>query len=97
MTSTAKKSQIKKLLEKEKDPGILDLVEKVLERRTKAINFDSDLVKRVLRSEEDLKAGRYSTLEEFDKEMDEFIDGLYAKKPNGPAKAGKKVTARKRA
>ena len=81
MTTVQKKAKLKKLLDKEKDPGILELVEKVLERETKAVVFQSDLVKRVLRSEEDLKAGRYSTLEEFDKDMDEFIDGLYAKKP----------------
>ncbi|MFT3884084.1 MAG: hypothetical protein QM724_01250 [Flavobacteriales bacterium] len=79
MTTERKKALLKKLIGSEKDPAILDLVDNVLQRRTRGVAFQSDLVQRVMRSEEDLKAGRYQTLEEFDKDMRGFIDSLYEK------------------
>ena len=47
----------------------------------------SAMVKRALKAEEDLKAGRFQTLEEFNKDMDEFIEGLYAKKTKAKRRA----------
>ncbi len=40
----------------------------------------ASLVKRALKAEGDLKAGRFQTPEEFNKDMDEFMEGLYSKK-----------------
>lgn len=79
MTTAAKKALLKKLIGSEQDPAVLDLVDNILQRRTRAVAFESDLVQRVLRSEEDFKAGRYQTLEEYEKGMGEFIDSLYDK------------------
>jgi hypothetical protein len=79
MTTAAKKALLKKLIGSEQDPAVLDLVDNILQRRTRAVAFESDLVQRVVRSEEDLKAGRYQTLEEYEKGMDVFIDSLYDK------------------
>lgn len=86
MTTASKKALLKKLIESERDPAVLDLVDNVLQRRTRAVAFQSEMVQRVMRAEEDYKAGRYQTLEEFGKDMEQFIDGLYDKK--GKAKRG---------
>ena len=96
MTTVQKKAKLKKLLDKERDPGILELVEKVLERETKAVNFQSDLVKRVLRSEEDLKAGRHHDWDTVSKEMDELIDSLYPAKTNTKTRRSRKTSAVKK-
>jgi hypothetical protein len=77
MRSDKQKDLLKKLIEDERDPAVLDLVGNLLERRTQGVAFTSDLVERVLRSEEDLKAGRVQSLEEFIRDTDDFIDGLY--------------------
>jgi hypothetical protein len=76
MTIPQRKAHLKKLIDSVRDPAVLDRVAKVLEKAP----LQSPLVKRALKAEEDLKAGRFQTLEEFDKDMVEFIDGLYAKK-----------------
>lgn len=81
MTTPNKKALLKKLIEAERDPAVLDLVDNVLQRRTRGVAFQSDMVKRVLRSEEDLKAGRFQTLEEFGRDMETFIDSLYESRP----------------
>jgi hypothetical protein len=83
MTTSAKKALLKKLIESEKDGAVLDLVDNVLQRRTRGVAYQSDLVKRVLQSEEDYKAGRVKTLDEFSSGMKGFIDSLYVapKKP----------------
>lgn len=79
MTTAGKKALLKKLIGSEQDPAVLDLVDNILQRRTRGVAFQSDLVQRVLRSEEDYKEGRFQTLEEYGKGMDRFIDSLYAK------------------
>lgn len=76
MTIPQRKAHLKKLIDSVKDPVVLERVAKVLEKPIR----QSAMVKRALKAEEDLKAGRFQTLEEFSKDMDEFIDGLYAKK-----------------
>ena len=81
MTTPNKKALLKKLIEAERDPAVLDLVDNVLQRRTRGVAFQSDMVKRVLRSEEDLKAGRFQTLDEFGRDMETFIDSLYESRP----------------
>ena len=59
----------------------MDLVDNVLHRRTRAVAFHSEAVQRVLRSEEDHKAGRFQTLQEFEKDMDQFISTLHMEQP----------------
>ncbi len=80
MTIPQRKAQLKKLIDSVKDPAVLEKVAKVLEKPTLVSARQSPLVKRALKAEEDLRAGRFQTLEEFNKDMDEFIEGLYAKK-----------------
>jgi hypothetical protein len=60
---------------------VLDLVDNVLQRRTRDVAFQSDLVQSVIRSEEQLKAGIYKTMDEFDREMEQFMDALPEKAP----------------
>ena len=81
MTTASKKALLKKLIESERDPAVLDLVDNVLQGRTRAVAFQSDRVQRVLRSEEDHKAGRFQTLQEFEKDMDQFIGTLHMEQP----------------
>lgn len=76
MTTTSQKSLLKKLIESEKDPAVLDLVSNVLQRRTRGVAYQSELVQGVLKGEEDLKAGRYQTLDAFEQEMNSIVDGL---------------------
>lgn len=83
MTIPQRKAQLKKLIDSVKDPAVLDKVAKVLEKPVR----QSAMVKRALKAEEDLKAGRFQTLEEFNKDMDEFIEGLYAKKTKAKRRA----------
>jgi hypothetical protein len=83
MTIPQRKAQLKKLIDSVNDPAVLDRLAKVLERPVR----QSAMVKRALKAEEDLKAGRFQTLEEFNKDMDEFIDGLYAKKTKTKGRA----------
>lgn len=81
MTTATQKALLKKLIEAEQDPAVLDLVDNVLQRRTRGVAFQSDLVQRVLRSEEQLKDGLYKTMDEFDREMDQFMDALPEQAP----------------
>lgn len=76
MTTATKKALLKKLIEAEQDPAVLELVDNVLQRRTRSVAFESDLVGRVLRSEEQFKSGFYKTLDEFDREMEQFMETL---------------------
>lgn len=76
MTIPQRKAHLKRLIDSVKDPAVLEKVAKVLEKPVR----QSAMVKRALKAEKDLKAGRFQTLEEFSKDMDEFIEGLYAKK-----------------
>ena len=76
MTIPQRKAQLKKLIDSVKDPAVLDKVAKVLEKPVR----QSAMVKRALKAEEDLKAGRFQTLEEFNRDMGEFIEGFSAKK-----------------
>lgn len=76
MTTTNRKELLKKLIEAERDPAVLELVDNVLQRRTRGLAFQSDLVQRVLKSEEDYKAGRFQSVEEFEKDIDQFVDSL---------------------
>ncbi len=82
MTTTNRKELLKKLIEAERDPAVLELVDNVLQRRTRGLAFQSDLVQRVLKSEEDYKAGRFQSVEEFEKDMDQFTDSLCSDMPN---------------
>ncbi len=86
MTTASKKALLKKLIEAEQDPSVLDLVDNVLQRRTRGLAFQSDMVQRVLRSEEQLKAGQYKTMDEFDREMEQFMDALPEKVPKSTRK-----------
>jgi len=86
MTTSSKKALLKKLIDAEKDPVVLEQVAKVLQQRVPKVR-QSAMVKRALKAEEDYKAGRYRTLESFSKEMDSFIDGLYEKKPKAKRRA----------
>jgi hypothetical protein len=81
MTTATKKALLKKLIEAEQDPAVLDLVDNVLQRRTRDVAFQSDLVRRVLRSEEQFKAGTYKTMDEFDREMEQFMDAIPEQAP----------------
>ena len=76
MTTATKKALLKKLIEAEQDPAVLELVDNVLQRRTRSVAFENDLVGRVLRSEEQFKSGFYKTLDEFDREMEQFMEAL---------------------
>jgi len=80
MTTTNRKELLKKLIEAERDPAVLELVDNVLQRKTRGVAFQSELVQRVLKSEEDYKEGRFQTLEEFNTEMNEFVESLYEEK-----------------
>ncbi len=86
MTVQQRKDQLKKLIDAEKDPVVLEQVARVLQKRAPKAR-QSALVKRALKAEEDYKAGRYQTLDAFSKEMDAFIDGLYEKKPKAKRRA----------
>ncbi|MBK8499773.1 MAG: hypothetical protein IPL52_13395 [Flavobacteriales bacterium] len=92
MTTASKKALIKKLVDSEKDAAVLDLVDNVLQRRTRGVAFQSDLVKRVLRSERSVKAGNLIPWEVVSGELDTLIDGLYAV----PAKSAKRATKARR-
>lgn len=83
MTIPQRKEHLKKLIDSVKDPAVLEKVAMVLEQPV----GESVMVKRALKAEEDLKAGRFQTLEEFSKDMDEFIEGLYAKKAKSKRRA----------
>lgn len=81
MTAIEKKALLKKLIEAEHDPNVLELVNNVLQRCTRSVAFSSDLVKRIVRSEEDLRAGRFQTMDEFERDIDTFIDKLDTERP----------------
>lgn len=85
MTVKQRKDQLKKLIDAEKDPVVLEQVARVLQRVPKV--RQSAMVKRALKAEEDHKAGRYQTLDAFSKEMDAVIDGLYERKPKAKRRA----------
>lgn len=80
MTIRERKAYLKTLIENERDKSVLDLVERMLERKKIGLDMKKPIVRRALRAEQDLQEGRFSTLEEFNKEMDFFIEGLYGKK-----------------
>ena len=87
MTIKERKAHLKSLIEKERDSSVLDLVEKMLDRKKIGLDLKKPIVQRALRAEEDLKAGRFQTLEEFDKEMGTYIDSLYPAKPKSKRRA----------
>jgi hypothetical protein len=87
MTVQQRKNQLKKLIDAEKDPVVLEQVAKVLAKHPVRPVRQSALVKRALKADEDYKAGRYQAWEEVSTEMDALIDRLYAK----PKKASKRV------
>lgn len=66
---------MKKLIDSVKDPAVLDKVAKVLEKPVR----QSAMVKRALKAEEDIKAGRVHSWEEVSVEMEQLIDSLYKK------------------
>lgn len=68
---------LKKLIDAESDQAVLELVGKVLERRTKGIALTSDLVERIIRSNKDLQDGRSMDRDHFLRSSDEFIKELY--------------------
>jgi hypothetical protein len=76
MTIPQRKAHLKKLIDSVKDPVVLENVAKVLEKPVR----QSALVKRALKAEEDLKAGRVHSWEEVSAEMDQLIDSLYPEK-----------------
>jgi hypothetical protein len=86
MSTASRKALLKKLIEAEQDPAVLELVDNVLQRRTRDVAFHSDMVQRVLRSEEQFKAGSYKTMDEFDREMEQFMDALPEQAPKLPRK-----------
>ena len=81
MTILQKKARLKKRIEAESDPAVLDQVNRVLDKAAREKNVGGSIVERALRAEEDHTAGRYQTLEAFDKEIGAFIDSLYPAKP----------------
>ena len=80
MTIPQRKAHLKRLIDSVRDPAVLDRVAQVLEKPAAKPARQSALVKRVLKSEEDYKAGRFQTLEEFEKDMDQFMASLEKKK-----------------
>jgi len=75
MTIPQRKAHLKKLIDSVKDPSVLDKVARVLEKAP----LQSPLVKRALKAEGDLRAGRFQTVEEFNREMDAFVETLHTK------------------
>jgi MoxR-like ATPase len=63
-------------------------VAKVLEKPVR----QSAMVKRALKAEEDLKAGRVHSWDEVSAEMDQLIDSLYSEKKS-PSRAGRSKRA----
>lgn len=83
MTIPQRMARLKRLIDTVRDPAVLDKVAKVLGSPVR----QSPLVKRALKAEGDLKAVRFQTPEEFNKDMDEFMEGLYSKKANSERRA----------
>ncbi|MFN9326583.1 MAG: hypothetical protein ACK6A5_14500 [Flavobacteriales bacterium] len=88
MTIPQRKAQLKKLIDSVKDPAVLDRVAKVLEKPVR----QSAMVKRALKAEEDLKAGRVHSWDEVSAERDQLIDSLYSEKKS-PSRAGRSKRA----
>jgi hypothetical protein len=82
MTIPQRKAQFTKLIDSVKDPAVLDKVAKVLEKPVR----QSALIKRALKAEEDLKAGRTHSWDEVSAGMDQLIDSLYSEKKKTPSR-----------
>ena len=91
MTIPQRKAQLKKLIDSVNDPAVLDQVAKVLEMPTDEPARQSAMVKRALKAEEDIKAGRVYSWGQVNEEMGALIERLYSK----PKKAAKRATRAK--
>jgi len=76
MTIPQRKAQLKKLIDAVKDPAVLGKVAKVLEKPTASPARQSALVRRALKAEEDINAGRVYPWEQMDEEVGALIEQL---------------------
>jgi len=76
MTIPQRKAQLKKLIDAVKDPAVLGKVAQVLEKPTASPARQSALVRRALKAEEDINAGRVYPWEQMDEEVGALIEQL---------------------
>ena len=79
MTIPQRKAQLKKLIDSVKDPAVLEKVAKLLEKPNTAPVRQSPIVKRALKAEQDIKAGRVIPWDQVNDEIGALIDRLYSK------------------
>jgi hypothetical protein len=89
MTTLELKAELKKLIDKERSPKKLAAVRGLLVPGTKEERVRKAMVEAVLRSEEDIKAGRVHSLEEFGTIMKERVKMRYARKASARTKKGR--------
>lgn len=73
MTTIELKAEIKKLIEKENDPGILKAIRTLLKKTSLDSDLKEKLTSRALKSNEDINAGRLYTRKEIENETDDMI------------------------
>ena len=67
------KTELKHLIEQETDPGVLKAIRTLLKKTRIDIRLQDKLTSRSLKSEEDIKEGRFLSREEMERETDDLL------------------------
>lgn len=73
MTVIEIKSELKRLIEQENDPGILKAIRTLLKKTSLDQTLKEKLTARALKSNEDIKEGRILNRKEMEKETDDLL------------------------
>lgn len=74
MDTTNLKNELKTLISQENNPSILEAIKTLLINSSMDPVLKQKLSSRALKSEEDIKANRIYTREEFEKKLDDILD-----------------------
>jgi len=74
MTTSDLKKELKTLISQENNPNILEAIKTLLINSSLDPVLKQKLSSRALKSEEDIKANRVYTREEFEKKLDDILD-----------------------
>jgi hypothetical protein len=74
MDTTNLKKELKTLISQENNPNILEAIKTLLINSSLDPVLKQKLSSRALKSEEDIKANRVYTREEFEKKLDDILD-----------------------
>lgn len=58
------RSEISRLLQVEKDASVLELIRRILQRKIGADPWQDAMIERALKAEEEIKAGKWSSIDE---------------------------------